>query len=81
LSDKRLEYTGVGVLGVTKVEDLIQEFVNENEIVFNVFFGYLSEIALHYFTHLKEKLEDHRSVYVLFGDGSQPYVASLYVEE
>lgn len=59
----------------------IQELVNEDEVVLDVFLADLAEVGRHHVTHLVEELEHHGGVDVLLGDGSQPDVGALHVEE
>ena len=43
--------------------------------------AHLAEVALHDLDHLQEELEHHGGVDVLLGDGRQPDVGALDVEE
>lgn len=52
----------------------VQELVNEDEVVLDVFLADLAEVGRHHVTHLVEELEYHGGVDVLLGDGSQPDV-------
>ncbi len=81
LGDEGLQNAGVGVLRVAKVEDLIEELVDQHKVVLHVLLADLAEVALHDVAHLQEELEDHRRGDVLLGDGGQPKVASFDVEE
>ena len=81
LRDERLEHAGVAILRVAEVEDLVQKFVDEHEVILHVLLADLAEVRLHDFDHLREKLEDHAGVDVLLGDGAQPDVRAFGVEE
>ena len=45
LRDERLQDSGVGVLRVAVVEDLVQKLVDEHEVVLDVLLGHLAAAA------------------------------------
>lgn len=59
----------------------IQKLVDQHKVVLDVLLADLAEICSHDVTHLVEELEDHGGVDILLGDGSQPDVGALDVEE
>lgn len=59
----------------------VQQLVDEHEVVLDVLLGDLPEVGLHDVAHLEQELEHHGGVHVLLGDGGQPDVGALDVEE
>lgn len=62
-------------------EITIEELIDQHEVIFNIFLGNLSEVALHDFHHFEQELEDHGGVDILLGNGRQPDVGPLDVHE
>ena len=81
LGDEGLEDPGVWVLGVAKVDNLIQNLVDEDKVVLDVLLTNFAEVVLHHLDHFKEELKDHGGVDILLGDGRQPQVGPLDVED
>ena len=81
LRDERLQDARVRVLRVPKVQQLVQQLVDEHKVVLHVLLGDLAEVGLHDVAHLEQELKDHGGVHVLLGDGRQPDVGALDVEE
>lgn len=59
----------------------IQKLVDEDKVVLDVLLADLAEVGRHHIAHLVEELEHHGGVDILLGDGSQPDVGALDVEE
>lgn len=81
LGDKGLENACVSVLRVTKVQDLVQQLVDEHKVVLDVLLADLAKVGLHHLTHLEQELKDHGGVDILPGHCRQPDVGPLDVEE
>ena len=59
----------------------VQQLVDQDEVVLDVLLADLAEVGGHHVAHLVEELEHHGGVDVLLGDGRQPDVGALDVEE
>ena len=81
LRDERLQNASVRVLRVPEVEQLVEELVDEDEVVLHVLLADLSKVGGHDVAHLEQELEDHGGVDILLGDGGEPDVGALDVEE
>jgi hypothetical protein len=66
---------------IPKINNFIQKLINEDKVVFNIFLADLSKVVLEDLNHLQEELKDHAGVDILLGDGCQPQVGPLDVEE
>lgn len=77
LCDEGLQGAGVRVLRVAKVEDLIQQLVDEHEVILDVLLRDLAEVGLHHLDDLQKELKHHRGVHILLGHSRQPNVCSL----
>lgn len=81
LSDVFLEDLAVGRLGIPKVEQLVQQFVYDDEIVaYALLFDFL-EILVHDAHDLVQKHEDQHDVGVFLGRGHDVQVVTLDVRE
>lgn len=59
----------------------IQQLIDEHKVVLDVLLADLAEVGRHHVAHFVKELKHHGGVDVLLGDGSQPYVGALDVEE
>ena len=59
----------------------IQQLVDEHKVVLDVLLADLAKVGGHDVTHLVEELEHHGGVDILLGDGRQPDVGALDMEE
>lgn len=59
----------------------IQQLVDEHKVVLDVLLADLAKVGRHDVTHLVEELEYHGGVDILLGDGRQPDVGALDMEE
>ena len=80
LGDEGLEDPGVGVLGVAKVDNLIQNLVDEDKVVLHILLANFAKVVLHHLDHFKQELKDHGGVNILLSDRRKPQVGSLDVE-
>ena len=80
LGDEGLEDSRVRVLGISKVNNLIQDLVDEDKVVLDVLLADLAKVVLHDLDHLEEELKYHSGVDILLGDRGQPQVGPLDVE-
>jgi hypothetical protein len=58
----------------------IQQLIDENKIVLDVFLRYLSKIRLHDIDDFQQKLKNHSSINILFCHSCQPNIRSLWNE-
>ena len=68
-------------MGVSEVQQLVEELVDEDKVVLYILLADLSEVGGHDIAHLEQELEDHGRVDILLGDGGEPDVGALDVEE
>ena len=80
LGDEGLEDPGVGVLGVAKIDNLIQNLVDEDKVVLHILLANFAKVVLHHLDHFEEELKDHGGVNILLSDRRKPQVGSLDVE-
>lgn len=59
----------------------IQQLVDEHKVVLDVLLADLAKVGCHDVTHFVEELEHHGGVDILLGDGRQPDVGALDMEE
>lgn len=59
----------------------IQQLLEEDNVVLDVFLADLANVGGHDITHLVEELKHHAGIDLLLGDGSQPDVGAFDVEE
>lgn len=59
----------------------VQQLVDEHKVVLDVLLADLAKVGRHDVAHLVQELEHHGGVDILLGDGRQPDVGALDVEE
>lgn len=59
----------------------IEQLVDEHKVVLDVLLADLAKVGRHDVAHLVQELEHHGGVDILLGDGRQPDVGALDVEE
>lgn len=59
----------------------IQQLIDEDKVVLDVFLADLAKVGGHDITHLVEELKHHSGIDILLGDGSQPDGGAFDVEE
>lgn len=59
----------------------IQQLIDEHKVVLDVLLADLAEVGGHDVTHFVKELKHHGGVDILLGDGCQPDVGALHVEE
>lgn len=59
----------------------IEQLVDEHKVVLDVLLADLAKVGCHDVAHLIQELEHHGGVDILLGDGRQPDVGALDVEE
>lgn len=59
----------------------VQQLVDEHKVVLDVLLADFAKVGGHDVTHLVKELEHHGGVDVLLGDGRQPDIGALDMEE
>lgn len=59
----------------------IEQLVDEHKVVLDVLLTDLAKVGRHDVTHFVQELEHHGGVDILLGDGRQPDVGALDMEE
>ena len=68
-------------LWISKIQDLVQQLVNQDKVVLDVLLGNFSEIISHDLDDLVEELEYEGGVDILLGHSRDPNVDALHVKE
>eukprot|EP00053_Salpingoeca_punica_P004551 m.49696 g.49696 ORF g.49696 m.49696 type:complete len:479 (+) comp12846_c0_seq1:384-1820(+) len=77
LLDEHLEGVRIGALRVAKVQNLVQQLVDEREVALDVVLGEHAKVGIHQVDELAEEGKDLGGVCVLLGAGHQPHVGAL----
>ena len=67
-------------LRVAKIEELVEQLVDEDKVILDIFLANFSKVVLHNLYNLQKELKHHGGVDILLGDGGQPQVGPLDVE-
>ena len=68
-------------LRISKIQDFVQQLVDQDEVVLDVFLGNFAEIISHDLDDLVGELEYEGGIDILLGHGGDPNVDALHVKE